>query len=420
MASLTRGSSRVEIAASGRRALFILLLAYIFNFIDRQIVGILAIPIKADLELSDTQLGLVGGLAFALFYTGLGIPVAWLADRKGRTKIIAAAVATWSLFTALCGVAQNFTQLFLARVGVGIGEAGGVAPSYALLSGLFGPERRARALAIFSFGIPIGAALGIFFGGWIAAHVDWRVAFIAVGLAGLPVALLVRFGVPEVSARPETTEPIRKVLGRLAARPSFWLISLAAGFGSIPGYGLLFWLPSFLSRSFGLELVEVSLFFGTVVLVGGLGGIWLGGWLGDRLAARGPHVYPRIPAICFLIAAPAYAAGMSAPSLSLAFLLFLLPQALSLAWAGPVTTAVQGLAAAGDRATASAIFLFVNNLIGLGAGSFFFGFLSDLLAPRYGTESLRYAILFGLGFYLLSAALYLAAARRMRRDWQPE
>ncbi len=194
MARSMTGGAAAAGSTGGGKVLAVLLLAYIFNFIDRQIIGILAVPIKSDLQLSDSQLGLMGGLAFALFYTGLGIPIAWLADRKSRVTIIGVSVAVWSAFTALCGLAQNFWQLFLSRMGVGIGEAGGVAPSYSLISDYFPPERRARALAIFSFGIPVGSALGIFFGGWIATHVDWRSAFIIVGLAGLPVAALVKFG----------------------------------------------------------------------------------------------------------------------------------------------------------------------------------------------------------------------------------
>ncbi|MBC7987223.1 MAG: MFS transporter, partial [Sphingomonadaceae bacterium] len=166
-----------------------LVLVYTFNFIDRQIVGILAVPIKADLQLSDTQLGLMGGLAFALFYTSLGIPIALIADRRSRSWIMTIALALWSLFTALCGLAQNFWQLFAARLGVGIGEAGGVAPAYSLIADMYPPDRRARALGAYSFGIPIGSACGIVFGGIIASLVDWRWAFIAVGLAGLALAI---------------------------------------------------------------------------------------------------------------------------------------------------------------------------------------------------------------------------------------
>ncbi len=231
-------------ADPGGRVLLILLLAYIFNFIDRQIIGVLAVPIKAELQLSDTELSLMGGIAFALFYSGLAIPIAWLADRKSRVNIIAVSVALWSGFTALCGVAQNFWHLFLARMGVGIGEAGGVAPSYALISDFYPKEKRARALAFFSLGIPIGSALGVFFGGWIASHLDWRSAFLIVGLAGLPAALLVKLGIREpVRGGFDTADgqasdpapPFAMVAARLAATPSFWLLSFGAASGSILG-----------------------------------------------------------------------------------------------------------------------------------------------------------------------------------------
>src|SRR5688500_7983730 len=224
-------------AKGGGRVLAILLLAYIFNFIDRQIIGILAVPIKAELQLSDTELSLMGGLAFALFYSGIAIPVAWLADRKSRVNIIAFSVGLWSLFTALCGLAQNFWHLFLARMGVGIGEAGGVAPSYALISDFFPRARRARALAFFSLGIPIGSALGVFFGGWIASNLDWRSAFLIVGLAGLPAALLVKLGIREpVRGGFDTADgkasapapPFLTVASTLAGTPSFWLLSFGA------------------------------------------------------------------------------------------------------------------------------------------------------------------------------------------------
>jgi predicted MFS family arabinose efflux permease len=413
-------------ATPTNRVLVILLLAYIFNFIDRQIIGILAVPIKADLELSDSQLGLMGGLAFALFYTGLGIPIAWVADRWSRVNIIAAAVAVWSSFTALCGFAQNFWHLFLARMGVGIGEAGGVAPSYSLIADYFPPARRARALAIFSFGIPIGSALGIFFGGWIATNVDWRAAFIIVGLVGLPVAALVKFGVKEPvrggfdraeGTDPDPAPPFREVARTLARKPSFWLLSFGAASGSILGYGLIFWLPSFFRRSFDLELIQVSWFYGSIVLVGGVAGIWAGGWLGDRLGARNPGAYALVPAICFLLAAPAYALGLFAPSLTLGWVLFFIPQALGLMWLGPIIAAVQHIVPPTMRATASASFLFINNLIGIGFGTWFVGFMSDQVAPIYGDDSLRYSILYTLGFYLLSSLLYFIASRTLKQDW---
>ncbi len=410
----------------GRRVLLVLLLAYIFNFIDRQIIGILAVPMKAELALTDTQLGLMGGIAFALFYSGLAIPIAWLADRKSRVNIIAASVALWSAFTALCGLAQNFWQLFLARMGVGIGEAGGVAPSYGLISDFYPRERRARALAFFSLGIPIGSALGVFFGGWIATHLDWRSAFLIVGLAGLPAALLVKLLVPEPvrggfdsvdGSASQPAPPFAEVVARLARTPSFWLLSFGAASGSILGYGLIFWLPSFFGRSFGLALAEVGWFYGGIVLIGGVAGTWLGGWLGDRAGPGDPGSYARIPALCFLAAAPCFAAGLFAPSLWLGWLLFAVGQMLALAWLGPVIAAVQHIVPPNMRATASASFLFINNLIGIGFGIFFLGFMSDRMTAAYGDQALKYSILFGLGFYLLSAAIYFVASRRLARDW---
>lgn len=407
------------------RALLVLLLVYIFNLIDRQILGVLAAPIKADLGLTDTQLGLLGGLAFALFYTGLGIPIAWLADRKRRTSIITIAVTVWSIFTALCGAAHGFWQLFIARMGVGVGEAGGVAPSYSLIADYFPPKQRARALAIFSFGIPIGSALGIFFGGWIASNLHWRAAFLIIGLAGLPVALLVwtnipeppRGGLEEHDRATESAPPFLSVARYLAAKPSFWLMSFGASACSVLGFGLPFWLPSLFQRSFGLSLIEVAYFYGSILLVGGIAGIWLGGWIGDRVGRSDPGNYLLIPAISFLLAAPAYAIGLFATDLWLAFFLFVIPQALGLAWTGPTINSVQHIVPPEMRATASASFLFINNLIGIGLGSVFLGFMSDQMAERLGQESLRYSILYGLLFYVLSALLFFVGSRWLKRDW---
>ena len=412
----------VPTRAVGNRILLLLLLAYVFNFIDRQIIGILAVPIKAELALSDRQLGLMGGVAFALFYSTLALPIAWFADRKSRITIISASVAAWSLFTALCGLTQNFWQLFLARMGVGMGEAGGVAPSYSLIADYFPSRSRARAIAFFSLGIPLGSALGIFFGGWIASRVDWRTAFLVVGLAGLPIALLLRLFVPEPMrgasdlAPTPPAPPFLEVLATLARNPSFWLLSFGAASGSTLGYGLIFWLPALFTRSFGLSLGEIGWFYGSLILVGGMLGTWLGGVIGDRLGPARPGVYAAIPAICFLFAAPAYAGALFAPSLPLVWGLFLIPQILGLAWLGPVITAVQQLVPPNMRATASASFLLINNFIGIGFGVYIFGEMSTRMAERYGDQSLRYSILYGLVFYLIAASFYALAARRLKRD----
>ena len=405
--------------------LFILVVVYTFNFIDRQIVGILAVPIKADLGLTDSQLGLMGGLAFALFYTGLGIPVAMLADRFSRTWIMTAALVIWSGMTAASGLATNFWQLFAARLGVGVGEAGGVAPAYSLISDFFPPGQRARAMSVYSFGIPIGSAIGIVFGGIIASMIDWRWAFFIVGIAGIAIAPIFRLTIKEPPRgqfdrqREAVKAPgLKLIVSTLMTKPSFWLLSLGASFSSMMGYGVFFWLPSFFVRSYGLTLLNASLFYGAVLLIGGLAGIWAGGWLGDRFGQDQRSQYARIPAIAFLCTVPFYIAAILSPTLTLAFFVLLVPTALGLAWLGPVISAIQHLVRPDMRATASAIFLFINNLIGIGLGTYAIGALSDMLTAQFGDESLRYSILAGTGFYIIASALFLLASRWLEHDWE--
>ncbi len=406
--------------------MFILILVYTFNFIDRQIVGILAVPIKADLGLSDTQLGLMGGLAFALFYTALGIPVAMLADRSNRIWIMSIALTIWSAMTVVCGFAQNFWQLFLARVGVGVGEAGGVAPAYSLISDYFPSQQRARALSAYSFGIPIGSALGIVFGGLIASWIDWRFAFFIVGAAGLVLAPIFKLTVLEPArGRFDQVDrlpapPLRDILLTLSKKPSFWLMSLGAACSSMIGYGLFFWLPSFFVRSFGLSLLDASLFYGAILFFGGLAGTWLGGSLADRMGTERRSVYMLIPALAFLATVPFYVVAIMSNGLLLAFCLMLIPTALGLAWLGPVLSAIQHVVPPNMRATASAIFLFVINLIGIGAGTVFIGLLSDYFRIHYGEDSLRYAILAGTGFYVLAAGFFFLSARHLQTDWEQQ
>ena len=406
-----------------RRVLLLLLFAYIFNFIDRNIIGVLAVPIRTEFGLDDKALGTLG-VAFGIFYAVIAIPIAWLADRKSRVTIIASAVAIWSLFTAACGLAQSYTQLVLARMGVAVGEAGGIAPSYALISDFYPRERRARALAFFSLGIPIGSALGVFFGGWLASMLDWRTAFLIIGLFGLPAALLIKLFVPEPrrgqfdgQGEAAAAPALCVVAATLARTPSFWLLSFGAASGSILGYGLIFWLPSFFNRSFGLPLDQVGWYYGSIVLVGGVLGTWLGGLVGDWAGPKRPAAYALIPAVCFAITAPAFALGLFAPTLTIAWILFTIGQMLALAWLGPVISAVQHIVVPSMRATASASFLFINNLIGIAFGIYLLGWMSDRMKAAHGADSLQYSILYGLGFYLLAALFYLFAAKRLRRDF---
>lgn len=445
-----------SIAIPGRRlVLAMLLIVYTFNFLDRQILSILAGPIQADLGFSDTQMGALGGLAFALLYSTMAIPLALVADRTSRSWTIAISLGVWSGFTALCGLASNFWQLFLARVGVGVGEAGGVAPSYALIADYFPPQSRARALAVYSLGIPLGSAAGVIFGARIAEAFDWRVAFIGLGLAGLAVAVPFKLLVKDrpkpapphpTSVRPEpvegvpappatypahpepvegpsarntspTSQSITAVFHTLARKKSFWLLSFGAGSSSLCGYGLAFWTPSLLERSFGLDLVSRGQFYGGVLLIGGVAGVLAGGWLGDKLGGRDRAMYARVPALAYVLSVPLFAAGFLSNDVTTAFLLLIVPQALAYIWLGPVLSAVQQLVEPHQRATASASFLFINNAIGLGLGTLVLGALSDAMTASYGDEALRYAMLAALGFYLLAALFMALAAPALRRDW---
>ncbi len=398
-----------------------LLLVYSLNFLDRQILGILAHPIKAELRLSDTQLGALGGIAFALLYSTLAVPLAIVADRTSRSWVVTGSLAVWSGFTALCGLATGFWQLFAFRVGVGVGEAGGVAPSYAMISDSFPPERRARALAIYSLGVPLGLAAGALLGGTLARAVDWRTAFIAAGAAGLILAPIFRLVVREpVRGASPTRMPVGAVFAILAHKPSFWLLGFAAASSSLCGYGLAFWVPSVLVRSLGFDLGQVGRFVGSLLLIGGSAGVLAGGWLGDRLGMRDRGWYARLPALAWMVTVPLFAGGLLVDSPTLAWMLFLVPHGLNILWLGPVTTAIQHLVPAEMRATASASFLLINNLVGLGLGSLVMGALSDAMAARFGADALRYAAVGTLGFYLVAAVLGLLAVRPLRRDWWVE
>lgn len=435
--------------------LAMLFIVYAFNFLDRQIISILAIPIQQELGLSDRQLGLLGGIAFALLYSTLGVPIAWLADRTKRTWIITISLSIWSGFTALCGFATNFTQLFLARVGVGVGEAGGVAPSYSLIADYFPPQSRARALAIYSLGIPIGSAFGVVAGALIAGgavgdNLDWRAAFIIVGLAGILIAPLFKLTVREpkrggldAPQRPAVEaelaenaaaagEPVKapekpgifKVLAVLSKKPSFWFLTLGASCSSMMGYGVFFWVPSFFRRSFfsdlGLQdaIIQSGWLFGAILFVGGSLGIILGGVLGDLMGKGSKRMYAIVPAVAFFVTYPFYIAGVLAPTPLMAVLLFMIPTGLGLAWLGPTLSAFQHLVPPNMRSMASAIFLLINNLLGIGVGVYALGELSTLLTPSFGEEALRYSIMIGATLYLVAGGLFLIGSRTIVRDWE--
>ena len=316
-------------------------------------------------------------------------------------------------------MAGNFMQMFLFRIGVGVGEAGGVAPSYAVISDYFPQHQRARALSIYSLGIPLGSAGGVLLGGYIAQTVEWRTAFIAVGIMGILIAPLFRLVVRE-PARPVqsgTPVPVSAVFGILAAKRSFWFLALGAACSSMCGYGVAFWLPSLLMRSFGLDILGAGQFLGGLLLLGGVAGVLLGGFLGDAMGNRDKAWFAWVPAISYVIGMPLFVVGVLSSSVGFAFALFLIPEALVYVWLGPVLTAVQHLVPPHMRASASATFLLINNLVGLGLGSWSVGALSDALTPTYGNEALRYAIVAALGFYLLAGLFMALAGKALRKDW---
>ena len=416
------GAAEQQLRAVSTRVLLLLLLAYIFNFLDRTILSILAGPIIKDLKLSDWEFGVLSGPPFAILYSVLAIPFALWADRTSRSRVIAGAVAVWSGFTALCAVATSFLHLFLFRMGVGIGEAGGVAPSYALIADYFPPARRARALAIFSLGIPLGLAGGTLIGAYLASWINWRAAFLVMGIAGLvlaPIMLLFVRDLPRAAPSAEEVS-IWRVFPILARKPTFWLMAFAASCSSLAGYGLLAWTPTVLERSFGFSLVERGQFLASIFVIGGTAGVFAGGWLADRLGQGDRGWYARLPAIAWLITAPTFALGLMSSDPWAAWPLLLIPNALNILWLGPVTTAVQHLVSRPMRSTASASFLLINNLIGLGVGPVLIGAMSGLFTARFGTEALRYAAVSVVGFYMLAALVMLFAVKRLPTDWVDE
>ena len=416
--------TRTERPGYSGLVLAMLLVVYTFNFLDRQILGILAKPIQDSLNLDDAQFGAIGGTAFAILYSVLGVPLALLADRIGKTRVIAGSLVVWSGFTALCGTAAGFWQLFLYRLGVGVGEAGGVAPSYALIADYFPIDRRARALAIYSMGIPIGLGSGVLLGAYIAAAVNWQAAFFTVGAAGILVApvflAVVRDRYPPAIVAKDAPSPLA-VLPILAKKPAYWLLSIGAGCSSMAGYGLALWAPKIIAYQFGWtapdQLVTVGQFFGALLLVGGSTGIFFGGVVSDRLGRIDRAWYARIPAIAWIITAPMFILGFMTPNPVLAWIILLVPNALNTLWLGPIITAAQHLAPSRMRAGTSGTFLLVNNLLGLGLGPLLMGSLSVALKSSYGDQSLRIAAIIGVCLYLVAAALALLAVGPLKRGW---
>lgn len=398
----------------------ILVVVYVFNFIDRQILSILLEPIKLELVLTDTQLGFLSGIAFAIFYATLGMPIARIADKTSRTGVISVCLALWSLMTATCGLAMNFVQLLLARIGVAVGEAGGSPPAHSLLADYFPPESRATALGIYSLGIPIGTMFGLLIGGWINEYLGWRLAFLVVGLPGILLAIILRLTVREpkraLVAAAAASISIGEVARYLWRQKSFVYLSLGAALHAFVGYGLAIWNPSFFVRSHGLGTGEIGTILALLAgLVGGVG-TFFGGWYADRIAHRDARWYMWLPLLGLAATVPFLVAAYLSKSHQLAFLWLVIPAFCGSFYLGPSFAATQSLVPPHMRAVAAAVLLFVLNIIGLGLGPQLIGVLSDLLAVTYEKESLRYALVIAVVLNLPAAGLYWMASRTFRDD----
>jgi predicted MFS family arabinose efflux permease len=402
--------------------LVMLTLVYTFNFIDRQILVILQEPIKAELGLSDAQLGLLTGFSFALVYVTAGIPIAWLADRANRRNIVAASLAFWSLMTALSGLVQNYGQLLAARLGVGVGEAGGSPPSHSMISDYFPPSSRGTALSFYSMGIYIGVLFGFAAGGWIAENFGWRNAFFVIGIPGILYALAVLWVVKEPQrgrhdpAGVPAQSSLAETLAGLKGRPTFWYLSVGCAFSAFVSYGNGNFMPSFLMRNHGMSLAEVGAILGLISGLSGATGTFLGGFLADRLAPRDMRWYVWIPILGGLSSMiPAYYT-LFGESTTFIVAAMIPSQILSALYLGPCIATCHNLVSPGMRAMASAILYFVLNLIGLGLGPLTVGILSDLFVEPFGDNNLRYAMATALTIGFLGTYFLWMGTRSLERD----
>jgi MFS family permease len=419
--------------------MFLLLGIYIVNFLDRAVVNILAEPIKNDLGLADWQLGLMSGLAFAIFYTVLGIPIARLAERKNRPIIIGTAVAVWSGFTALSGMANSFLQLVIFRIGVGVGEAGCTPPAHSLIADYVPKEKRASALAFYSMGTPLGGLLGLVMGGLVADAYGWRAAFLVAGAPGIIFALLCWFTLKEPRkliaqhsvAIQSTQVTFGETLKYLATKKTFWLIALGAAIKAFIGYGHAPFTASFFLRVHGEEVKALAEGFGlqsigflglALGLMGGTAGAisaYLGGQIADKYAKTDLRGYVVVPAFASLLAVPIYILAVSVPSASVALWILVINGLLGSLWYGPVYAIGQSIVPPHMRATTSAILLFTINLIGLGLGPLAVGILSDIMANGFGlgsAEGVRWALMISTCFGIVAFILFWIARKTIREE----
>jgi len=404
--------------------LLLLMVVYIFNFIDRQILVILQESIKVELDLSDKQLGLLSGFTFAVFYVFCGIPIARWADRYNRVNIVSVSITVWSAMTAISGFAGNFWQLLAARIGVGVGEAGASPPSHSIISDYFPHSERGRALSVYSIGIYIGILIGFLLGGWINQFFGWRVAFFVVGLPGILMAVIVKLTLREpprgqMDDGDHTDVPESNILsdlGRLWALRSFRYAALGAGFNAFLGYGSLNFMPSFVIRIYDVPVGVVGTWLALIAGCAGAVGVYAGGHLSDIFGKR-DHRWPYwIPAISTLAAGVLLLPMMLTNQQYVMWGIYIVATLCLAMFLGPTIAMAHALVGPRYRALSSSVLFFVLNIIGLGLGPLTVGAISDALAPVVGVESIRWAIMSAAVAAFLSAAFYLNAARYVRRD----
>lgn len=409
--------------STARVTLGILTLVYVLNYLDRQILGILSGPIKAEFHLTNTEIGLLNGPAFALVYATLGIPIAALADRVNRRNVIAASLAIFSAMTILCGTAAGFWQLLAARFGTGIGEAGTAPSTASILADLYPRERRAAALSFYSAGLNIGLLLGFFAGGWIAEHYGWRYAFLAAGLPGFVLAAVLLFCISEPArGRAENiTErndipTFPEVLAWLWQRRSFVWFSLGAALSSIGGYAAIAFVPIFLHDSHHMSLPAIGLVL--AVFIGGAGalGTWLAGVLADRLGRRDVRWNAYVPIFGALLSAPFLPIFCLAPNVFVAIAAGTVPAFVGAVYVGPAAAMAQAVVPVRMRVRTAAIQNFILNSVGLGLAAPLVGAISELLEPALGPDALRYALMTSLFTGLLGIVCYWRASRTLTQD----
>jgi len=397
----------------------VLAVVYMFNFIDRQILAILLPAIREEFQVGDTVLGFLTGTAFALFYVTLGIPIAQLADRWNRRNLVAASLALWSGMTALSGLALNIVHLTLARIGVGIGEAGCSPSAHSMISDYYPPEQRSTAMGVYTLGISAGIMLAYLAGGWVAQNIGWREAFFIVGIPGLVLAVVVRFTViePERGASENrsdsgTSPKLLDVFQFLLARRAFIHMGVGAGLSSFVGYSVINFAPSFIVRSFGMGLAELGFWLGIIVGIAGGCGFFIGGYIADRISSRGRRMAFQFLATAMLASALCYVAVFLSQSARWCLAMLVIPSVLSNFYLAPVLAQAQGLVSLRMRSVASALVLMLINVIGLALGPLLTGMLSDTLAASFGAEAMRYSLLIVCCVMLPWAALHYVMAGR--------